>query len=206
MFHFLLELLFPERPLTGERKDERGKLKVERVIENFDQLRAREIHHLDRIVAACQYDRSGLIHRVIHTFKYCRIPRLHHELGKMIADVIGDADRSIILCPVPLHWSRKFHRGFNQAELLARVVGDQTKLPVKNLLKRKRATGHQAWRNREERLSAMKDAFIFCGEIVPDHVVLIDDLATTGATLDDCARALKRVGVKKVEGWVVAHG
>ena len=76
-----------------------------------------------------------------------------------------------------------------------------------NLLKRVRATGHQAWRGRAERLISVKGAFgLSKGKSVPDRVILIDDLATTGATLDACAKALKDAGANYVEAWVVAHG
>jgi len=61
-------------------------------------------------------------------------------------------------------------------------------------------------RNREERLSALEDAFRFKSKIRPARVILVDDLSTTGATLDECAKALKKAGVERVEGWVIAHG
>ena len=76
-----------------------------------------------------------------------------------------------------------------------------------NLLKRVRDTGHQAWRSREERLCSMLNAFtVRRGVTVPSHVILIDDIATTGATLDACAKALKSSGVQTVDAWVVARG
>ncbi len=113
---------------------------------------------------------------------------------------------SAVLCPVPLHWSRKFQRGFNQAELLAKKVATSRGVTMKNLLKRVRPTGLQAWRKRAERFEAMQDTFRPAQSSVPEHVILIDDLSTTGATLDACAKALKEAGAKRVEGWVVAHG
>jgi predicted amidophosphoribosyltransferase len=111
-----------------------------------------------------------------------------------------------VLCPVPLHWLRRFGRGFNQAECLARVVAAERGLPVRGLLMRIRWTGSQVQRCRSERLTAVRGAFRCRIPDPPAHLVLIDDLSTTGATLDACARALKEAGARYVEGWVIAHG
>lgn len=113
--------------------------------------------------------------------------------------------REIVLCPVPLHWLRQFQRGFNQSELLARVVSRERGLAVLPLLKRRRWTGSQMKRRRADRLTAMGGAFRCAVSHPPRSVILIDDLSTTGATLDECAKALKDAGVTRVEGWVIAH-
>ncbi|MDD5041340.1 MAG: hypothetical protein PHX87_03655 [Candidatus Peribacteraceae bacterium] len=113
--------------------------------------------------------------------------------------------REIVLCPVPLHWVRRFQRGFNQSERLARIVAAERELSVLPLLRRIRWTGSQMKRTRPERLTGVTGAFRCITNHPPSHVVLIDDLSTTGATLDECASALKRAGVLRVEGWVVAH-
>ena len=112
-----------------------------------------------------------------------------------------------VLCPVPLHWTRKFHRGFNQAEVIAQSLSAKTGWPVIQLLKRSKPTGHQAFRTRTERFEAMQDVFVSIAKSqTPLCVLLIDDVFTTGATMDSCAKALKRAGVKFVAGLVAAHG
>lgn len=112
-----------------------------------------------------------------------------------------------VVCPVPLHWTRQFHRGFNQALILAQVIGAKQGWPVAELLRRTRATGHQAWRKRADRLTAVTGAFAWkAGSPLPRTVLLVDDICTTGATLDACAKALKNAGVKQVVGLVVAYG
>ncbi|MCK5021037.1 MAG: ComF family protein, partial [Candidatus Peribacteraceae bacterium] len=131
--------------------------------------------------------------------------------GDILSNLLLEADfkfpEESILCPVPLHWSRKYWRGFNQAEVLAEKISSEINLPVINLLKRIRPTGFQSHRNREERLLALNGAFKYILENHPPaNIILIDDLATTGATLDECAKVLKKVGARRVEGWVIAHG
>ena len=181
-------------------------MRVDPVIETSNELRSRDIKYLDLIRAAVPYEKSPLVKKGIHTFKYKRIPGLCDELAQLISGVVPN-DVSATLCPVPLHWSRRFQRGFNQSELLADKLESITNLKKENLLKRTRATGHQAWRDRTDRLISVKGAFgLAKGKSIPDRVILIDDLATTGATLDACAKALKEAGAKHVEAWVVAHG
>ena len=212
----LLDLLFPRRSLTGAEgtfisPNECARLQPDPVIEDSDALRQRSITSLDCIRAAVPYHKSSLVRRAVHTLKYKRIPELAETLGELIVEGLerenGQYTNQVILCPVPLHWTRRFSRGFNQAELLASVVSSATGLPVQPLLRRTRATGFQAHRGRAERLTAVRSAFRLDQNIpVPRTVILIDDLATTGATLDACAEVLKAGGVEWVEGWVVAHG
>ena len=220
----LLDLLFPRQSLGGDTgawitEAELAQLQIDPVIETTGQLRARGISALDRITAAVPYHQAPLIQQTIWLCKYRRVPELAKTLGDLIVEAVQwcDAakllsfdyaqDDSLILCPVPLHWSRRFQRGFNQAELIARQVRSTFNLPVQPLLRRSRSTGHQAWRGRAERLQAVQGAFrVRRNQSLPNRVILIDDLATTGATLDACAVALKEAGVQWVEGWVVAHG
>lgn len=232
---FLLDLLFPKKSLTGTEGGwitarERERMRLTPLLLSEAELRRQGIAYLDSVVAAGRYDSSPLLKKAILTFKYKRIPELAKDLSDwMLAAIPGllvlpraqtsdtdfrtsalstsDTSPAPTLCPVPLHWSRRFWRGFNQAELLAKNISDAKKWPTRNLLKRVRATGHQAHRKRDERLTALNDAFVFDDRFdVPKTVVLIDDLCTTGATLRECAKELKKAGVKHVSALVVAYG
>ena len=213
---------------------EREQMRLTPLLLSETELRRQGIAYLDSVIAAGRYDSSPLLKKAILTFKYKRIPELSKDLSDWMLKAIPgllilpmsqkpDADfrtsdtfaRSTVhsslftptLCPVPLHWTRKFWRGFNQAELLGKNISDATKWPTQHLLKRVRATGHQAHRKREERLTALEDAFVFDDRCdVPTTVILVDDLCTTGATLRECAKALKKAGVKHVLALVVAYG
>ena len=210
MLHTFLDFFFPRHSLTGEEGQwitdaEREQLISHPVIETKEQLRDREIHFLDEIRAGSSYHDCPLLKKAIHTFKYRRVRSLAEDLGTLIL-IIADWEEGTVLCPVPLHWTRRFARGFNQSDLLAQVVAQKGGFTVAALLKRTRATGHQMRRKRRERLTAVRGAFRCMEPRLPERVILIDDLATTGATLDACAEVLKNAGVKRVEGWVVAHG
>lgn len=116
-------------------------------------------------------------------------------LGEFIRNVHPDA-----LAPIPLHRRRQAARGYNQAALLAEALGRATDIPVyANLLVRVRNTAPQKKLNAEERQNNLKKAFIMRGNDVKlKTIIVIDDIYTTGATIDEAARALKDAGVEKV--------
>lgn len=213
MLQFLLDFLFPRLSLKGQEgewitEEERQHLTSYPVILEEPVLRRQGLRYIDRIVAASSYRDCPLLKKAIHTFKYGRVRGLDEELGTLLVTMSGMFSVGrITLCPVPLHWTRHFSRGFNQSMLLANILKGKNGWSVQELLVRTRPTGHQTRRNREERFRAVNNAFaVRKGSELPSCVVLIDDLATTGATLENCAKALKNEGVVRVEALVLAHG
>jgi len=158
---------------------------------------------LDRARAIGAYD--GALRAIIHAFKYEGRRSLARPLGRLMreraAEMIEGA-RCVI--PVPLHPSRKRHRGFNQAADLAR----QMPLPVVAALSRVRATPTQTGLPAGRRHRNMRDAFIATRAargLAGAAVVVIDDVSTTGATLDACARTLKLAGIAEVRALTAAR-
>jgi len=147
---------------------------------------------------------TGGLLEVIHRFKYHRRPALGKSLGKLLA---GDAyaginirDYSMII-PVPLHVRRLRERGFNQSLLLARAVSAGCGAPVDFLsLRRERDTPPQTRMGRRERQANIRGAFrvVHPDRIKDRHILLIDDVYTTGSTLAECARALLDSGAARV--------
>ncbi len=213
MFQFLLDCLFPRTSLTGHEgtlvtDSEWKQLQSWPVIVEEAELRRMQVLSLDRIIAASTYESSPLLKLAIQRFKYSRVPALQRDLGQLmvLASAFLPGDNSCVLCPVPLHWTRLFHRGFNQSLLLARIVAKERGFRLQQLLKRTRPTGHQAHRKRAQRLIAVRNAFAIRSTPIPSYVVLVDDIATTGATLDACAEILKKHGATRVEALVIARG
>jgi len=117
--------------------------------------------------------------------------------------------------PVPLHWRRRWRRGYNQAEMIAARVALLAGRPIlPGALRRLRATAPQTGRNRRERVANIKGAFMVrstgCGawparDLKGATVLLVDDVVTTGATIRECARALKAAGACNVQAAAAAR-
>lgn len=160
-----------------------------------------------------------LLLEMIHQLKYGRRVELAAELGRLAARAFTDDVRLQAarvagwpLVPVPLHRRRHLWRHFNQAEEIARALGRATGLPLCPALARTRATGSQVRLSRAQRLSNLRGAFGLSragaafAAAAPPGVVLVDDVFTTGATTDECARVLRRAGVQKVVVVTVMRG
>lgn len=141
---------------------------------------------------------------LIHRFKYDKKTplgkRLARRLGEAVARERGFAGCDFIV-PVPLHRARYRERGFNQSEILAKGVSEVANIPLaRRILKRKKNTRDQTYLNAQQRAENVRDAFsISQPEIVENKkVILVDDVTTTGATLNECARMLQDSGAKSI--------
>jgi ComF family protein len=116
-------------------------------------------------------------------------------------------ERPELILPVPLHRSRLRRRGYNQAMELARPLAKALALPWRrDVLRRVRDTAAQTELDRAARRRNVRGAFVLrSGVALPAHVALLDDVMTTGATLAECARLLKRAGVRRVDVWALAR-
>lgn len=112
-----------------------------------------------------------------------------------------------VLVPIPLHRSRLRERGYDQALELARPLARHLGLPLQaQALMRVRDTSAQSRLDASQRRRNLRNAFAWNGDIaMPAHIVLIDDVMTTGATLHSAARALRRAGALRVDAWVCAR-
>jgi len=149
------------------------------------------------------------IRDVIHALKYRGASDILKPLAKRIAESWHYHHiQSDVLVPVPLHANREAKRGYNQAVLIAKTIGRQVGLPVASgALVRVRDTASQTRLNRDERKHNVDAAFscVTCTPFVGKHVTLVDDVATTGATLDACARVLLACGAQTVNAFTLAR-
>lgn len=114
-----------------------------------------------------------------------------------------------LIVPVPLHRTRQFQRNFNQADILARTIGNGIDVPVNSLfLKRRHRTRAQSGLDAKARRKNTRGAFSLgrtARRHEVEHIALVDDVMTTGATLSECSRLLKKAGVTTVSAWVAAR-
>jgi len=161
---------------------------------------------IDGIRSPFQFD--GVIRQAIHQLKYQNLRALAQPLAKFMQEYLAaNPIPAELLVPVPLHWRRLRERGHNQSSLLARELSKLINRPlVADCLVRKRPTPPQArTATVDERRRNVADAFTCRSHSLQDKkVLLIDDVATSGATLDACASALKTAGVSSVWGLVLA--
>jgi ComF family protein len=152
---------------------------------------------------------DGVMRQAIHQLKYRNLRTLAALLAQLLSDYLvtypvpGD-----VLVPVPLHRKRLRERGYNQSRLLAKELGKLISLPVVDdcLVRQRHAPPQARTATVEERLSNVADAFACCDQRLKDkQVLLIDDVSTSGATLDACAAALKSAGAASVWGLVLAR-
>ena len=155
------------------------------------------------------YRMEGAIREAVHALKYQNVRAVACTLGQLLADFIADtAPPADVLVPVPLHPRRERSRGYNQSLLLARSTGKALGLPVEgNALRRLCPTPSQARSAREEeRWANVAGAFEAEAALVQGRrVLLIDDVCTTGATLEACSVALKQAGATSVWGIILGR-
>jgi len=161
----------------------------------------------DRVVRLTAYEPP--LAEVIRSLKFRRLRHGIRWMGAMLAAKIQTSEElaSIELVqPVPLHWVRRFGRGFDQARLLADATARKLRIPTSNALVRTRNTPPQVNLPRTRRLENVKGAF---GVGKPNrvsgrHVLLIDDVTTTGATASEAARAMLDAGARRISLAVLA--
>jgi len=146
--------------------------------------------------------------KMIYHFKYRSKTRLAHILGRAMAALIQTDHKqrqADTIVPVPLHWWKQLRRGYNQAALLARIISQETGIIRQNKLKRVKNTRSQTRMNEHERQENVLKAFtVSANGIKNKKVILVDDVLTTGATMNECARVLKERGATEVYSCVAS--
>ena len=182
---------------------------------------------LDRVLIASDFQ-DPVVRSAIHALKYQGIKDLAKPLGKLLVEALKESmlggstslreieppPIDFFIIPLPLHKKRVRERGYNQAELLAHEVAPVLNVEMcTDLLIRTRNTAQQVGLSRDERRENIKNAFVVTGSdpvqgltLSSKTIILVDDVVTTGATLNEAAKVLKHAGAKAVWGLVVARG
>jgi competence protein ComFC len=166
--------------------------------------------HFDSAIA--RFRSRGVVRDLIHRLKYQGELHLRHPLAGWLAQGLADpritAAPFDAIVPVPLHSTRRREREFNQAEVLARLLSAKAGAPMLDCLRRIRNTVTQTRLDRHERMENLRNAFQMrkTARVNGKHLLLVDDVFTTGSTADECARVLKKSGAATVRVMTVARG
>ena len=167
--------------------------------------------HFRFTCAVARYRSRGAVRELIHRFKYNGKVHVQNVLIDWLAETLGDPRLQAPPCdrvvPVPLHSTRERERGFNQARLLAEGLAQRSGIPLADCIKRTRYTTTQTIFDREARRENLRGAFQMrqSADVRNLHLLLIDDVLTTGSTVDECARVLMDAGAASVRVATVAR-
>jgi len=157
--------------------------------------------------AYCFGSYEGILREWIHLYKYGRVKTMVRPLGELLAAALPRGEQWDAVVPVPLHWRRRWHRGFNQSELLARAIARRCGIPVIKALKRVRYTPTQTGLSNTGRRQNVAAAFGSARRrpVSGSRILLVDDVMTTGSTAAACAAVLRRAGAARITLLTVAR-
>lgn len=167
-----------------------------------------EVVGLERTLIATDYQQET-VQALIKQFKYHNLPQLGQHLAPLLIQLVTlqAMDQDWILVPIPLHAKRLRERDYNQCQLLAEIIGKHFNWPVCSVLQRQRSTRAQAKLNKQQRLKNMAGAFSLSSTTILNNrnIILIDDVVTTGATLEAAAAVLRPLQPARIWGLALAR-
>lgn len=177
--------------------------------------KCQDLYYFSGLLCATNYE-DKIISSLIQACKYSFVKELTNPLGLLMANYLQqeltnskniffqDFFKTTVMA-VPLSQKRQSWRGFNQAEIIAKVVADYFNLPINSNLKRVLHKKPQAKLTAKNRLTNMSGSFHFSGP-APEKIILIDDVITTGSTVNECAKVLRAAGAEEILVLAVAKG
>ena len=155
----------------------------------------------ERLLSACHYQ-NALIADLISAFKYDGLRELVEPcceiLSRFFRDEHLELPQNWIMTSVPIDARKKEQRGFNQSELIARQFANSQNIDYKNLLEKQRVTKNQMKLDRKDRQTNLSEAFTATQTCAGKNIILFDDVITTGSTLLECTKELKKADANKI--------
>jgi len=168
-----------------------------------------EISNYGKLISFWEY--NGVVKKAIHQIKYNGI---YDIVGELVSKKEFEINKNTIITFVPTHIKRKKERGFNQAEIIAKELGKKANVPVVKLLEKTKETPDQAILDREHRLINLKGSFAEARPLQKEKhieairgrasILIVDDVYTSGATMEECAKVLHKAGFKNISYFTLA--
>lgn len=218
VFKFILDFIYPPICILCDQKHNDLKIicpNCINILVNSAQLHFKnhpsDFHHLtehlhfDGIYYFWEY--TPEIQQLIHQLKYNECTKIAAILGLIMSDHLDINNKVDFIIPIPLHKVRKRERGYNQSEEIAKILSSHFSIEMETtILKRTSYTQTQTYLTAEERQKNLMDAFkVISPKIIHKSVLLVDDVITTGSTLNTCAKILKSAGATQVIGCSIAR-
>ena len=217
LWGYFLDILFPPICLACKaylvEQTEKENLLCKACFDNIPVYKTVSLGPKFTLVAVSTYDNKA-IRELLHAFKYDKFLAAQGPFASLVDKYLNNVNLSKILpsdtviVPIPLHKKRLRERGFNQAEKIADIIGERLGFHINNdTLIRIKNTPHQTMRkSKEERLNSLRNSFEITDKeaITGKTIILVDDVYTTGATMNEASKMLRHAGVKNIIGFVVA--
>lgn len=220
------ELIFPnlclccfENPIKGDGNffciTCHSKMPFTNDIENIDNELMYHFYGripIERATALLWYSEGGVVQQMIHNMKYKGRKEIATQLGSILGEKIfksGMYKTIDLLIPVPMHYKKKLLRGFNQADLIAESISFEINKPsLSNVLIKEKETTTQTRKSRLERVANAANIYKLneSSAIKNKHILIVDDVVTTGSTIESCASVLLKNGAAKISVACVAMG
>ena len=194
----LCEVCFRSLPRTEQAELRGNSMEQALIVDVYDSVAARKAMHLVRGAAFLFYEKDHPVQQAIHKMKYADQPMIGYQFGRMAALEMQYADffdGIDIIVPIPLHPIRLRERGYNQSEYISRGISEVTGIPIDTThVTRERNTPKQALQRGDERKQNVNNAFAVNHpeQFYHKHILVVDDLVTTGETMRSCLKAMKR--------------
>jgi len=217
LINYIVDFIFPKTCIvTGNRLDEKNSNNYveDKVMQSISKVTLDELKKLkskvasDYVFTLYDFDEDSPIQQIIHHFKYRGMKKLGIYLGELIGkELIDNTNDTVktfdVIIPVPLYKTKERERGYNQAEYLCRGINNRLQIEyIKNLVKRTRHTKSQTKLSQSERIENVKDAFEinknYKGKISGKRIILVDDVVTTGSTLNEIIKELRTEEVSQI--------
>lgn len=200
--NLVFDILFPKYCL--------GCGKEEAYICKSCELFMNEINNTENLISLWEY--NGIVERAIKEAKY---KGRYDILRELVSKKEFKIKENTIITYVPMHIKKEKRRGFNQAEIIAKEIGKRAGVPVVKLLEKIKETPEQVKLNREQRLNNLKDSFAEARPLQKEKyieairgrasILIVDDVYTTGATMEECGTVLHKAGFKNIQGFTIAR-